>query len=234
MVAGKATVFVFPDLNTGNNTYKAVQRSANAVAVGPVMQGLRRPVNDLSRGATVKDIVNTVAITAIQARSMKMLVLNCGSSSVKYRLFDGSSTLAKGLIERIGEEGGEAGDHEAALQQVMAAVDLEGLGAVGHRVVHGGERFARATVVDDEVVAAIEELVPLAPLHNPAALSGIAVARKLLPEVPQVAVFDTAFHQTIPPEGVAYAIDAALAQRWRHPAVRVPRDVARVRGAADG
>ena len=66
-VAGKATVFVFPDLNTGNNTYKAVQRSANAVAVGPVMQGLRRPVNDLSRGATVKDIVNTVAITAIQA-----------------------------------------------------------------------------------------------------------------------------------------------------------------------
>ena len=68
-VAGKATVFVFPDLNTGNNTYKAVQRSANAVAVGPVMQGLRRPVNDLSRGATVKDIVNTVAITAIQAAS---------------------------------------------------------------------------------------------------------------------------------------------------------------------
>jgi len=68
-VAGKATVFVFPDLNTGNNTYKAVQRSANAVAVGPVMQGLRRPVNDLSRGATVKDIVNTVAITAIQARA---------------------------------------------------------------------------------------------------------------------------------------------------------------------
>ena len=145
---------------------------------------------------------------------MKILVLNCGSSSVKFRLFDGLSTLAKGLIERIGEEGGEAGDHEAALQQVMAAVDLQGLGAVGHRVVHGGEQFARATVVDDQVVAAIEELVPLAPLHNPAALSGIAVARKLLPEVPQVAVFDTAFHQSIPPEGVAYAIDASLAQRW--------------------
>jgi len=69
LVAGKATVFVFPDLSSGNNTYKAVQRSANAVAVGPVMQGLRRPVNDLSRGATVKDIVNTVAITAIQAGS---------------------------------------------------------------------------------------------------------------------------------------------------------------------
>ena len=69
-MAGKATVFVFPDLNTGNNTYKAVQRSANAVAVGPVMQGLRKPVNDLSRGATVKDIVNTVAITAIQAAQL--------------------------------------------------------------------------------------------------------------------------------------------------------------------
>ena len=146
---------------------------------------------------------------------MKILVLNTGSSSVKYRLFDGTRTLAKGLIERIGETGGEAGDHEAALQQVMAAVDLDGLGAVGHRVVHGGSEFSRATVIDDEVFAVIERLVPLAPLHNPAALSGIAVARKLLPDVPQVAVFDTAFHQTIPPDGVAYAIDASLAERWQ-------------------
>ena len=146
---------------------------------------------------------------------MKILVLNSGSSSVKYRLFDGTETLAKGLIERIGESGGDAGDHEAALQQVMAAVDLDGLGAVGHRVVHGGSEFGRATVIDDELFAVIEGLVPLAPLHNPAALSGIAVARKLLPDVPQVAVFDTAFHQTIPPDGVAYAIDASLAERWQ-------------------
>ena len=146
---------------------------------------------------------------------MKILVLNSGSSSVKYRLFDGTETLAKGLIERIGESGGDAGDHEAALQQVMGSVDLKGLGAVGHRVVHGGSEFGQATVVDDEVYATIERLVPLAPLHNPAALSGIAVARKLLPDVPQVAVFDTAFHQTIPPEGVAYAIDASLASRWQ-------------------
>ena len=146
---------------------------------------------------------------------MKILVLNSGSSSVKYRLFDGTSTVAKGLIERIGESGGDAEDHEAALQQVMAAVDLDGLGAVGHRAVHGGTEFGKATVIDDEVFAVIEQLVPLAPLHNPAALSGIAVARKLLPDVPQVAVFDTAFHQSIAPEGVAYALDASLAERWQ-------------------
>jgi acetate kinase len=146
---------------------------------------------------------------------MKILVLNTGSSSVKYRLFDGRETLAKGLVERIGESGGDASDHEAALQRVMGELDLTGLGAVGHRVVHGGSEFGDATVIDDEVFAVIERLVPLAPLHNPAALSGIAVARKLLPEVPQVAVFDTAFHQTIPPEGATYAIDAALAERWQ-------------------
>ncbi|MEV4707342.1 acetate kinase [Actinoplanes sp. NPDC049316] len=210
---------------------------------------------------------------------MKILVLNCGSSSVKYRLFDdpsggsaadegsagtdggsatggpagtdggsasggpagtdggsasggpagtdggsasggsaasdGPRTLARGLIERIGEAGGDAADHTAALQRVMESVDLTGLGAVGHRVVHGGPLFSAATVIDDELVEAVESLVPLAPLHNPAALSGIAVARKLMPDVPQVAVFDTAFHQTIPPAGVSYAIDAALADRWQ-------------------
>jgi acetate kinase len=146
---------------------------------------------------------------------MKILVLNSGSSSLKYTLFDRGESVAKGLVERIGEPGGEAADHSAALQRVMGDVDLAGLDAVGHRVVHGGELFSAATVVDDEVVAAVDSLVPLAPLHNPAALSGIAVARKLLPDVPQVAVFDTAFHQTIPAEGTAYAIDAGLAARWK-------------------
>ncbi len=145
----------------------------------------------------------------------RVLVLNCGSSSVKYRLFDGVSTIAKGLVERIGESDGEAADHRAALQGIMDEVDLTGLAAVGHRVVHGGAEFTRPTVVDDEVVARVEALVPLAPLHNPAALSGIAVARKLLPDVPQVAVFDTAFHATIPPEGVTWAIDRSLAERWQ-------------------
>jgi acetate kinase len=144
----------------------------------------------------------------------RVLVLNCGSSSVKYRLFDGSSTVTKGLIERVGEAGGDAPDHGAALRRIMDEVDLGGLLAVGHRVVHGGTAFDQPTIVDDEVVATIERLVPLAPLHNPAALTGIAVARKLLPEVPQVAVFDTAFHATIPAAGITYAIDAGLAQRW--------------------
>ena len=144
----------------------------------------------------------------------RILVLNTGSSSVKYRLFAGADTVTKGLVEQIGEPGGGASDHAAALRQIMDKLDLTGLAAVGHRVVHGGAEFDRPTLIDDDVVAAIERLVPLAPLHNPAALTGIAVARKLLPEVPQVAVFDTAFHSTIPPEGITYAIDAGLAQRW--------------------
>jgi acetate kinase len=146
---------------------------------------------------------------------MKVLVLNTGSSSVKYRLFDGAATVAKGLIERIGETDGDAADHGAALRTVMDSVDLDGLAAVGHRVVHGGSEFSAATVIDDDVVATVERLVPLAPLHNPPALAGIAVARELLPDTPQVAVFDTAFHATIPPEGTAWAIDAGLAERWQ-------------------
>jgi acetate kinase len=145
----------------------------------------------------------------------RVLVLNSGSSSVKYRLFDGPDTVAKGLIERIGEPGGDASDHGAAMRALMDQTDLRGLSAVGHRVVHGGSAFTGPTILDDDVVATIESLVPLAPLHNPGALTGIAVARKLLPAVPQVAVFDTAFHATIPPAGRAWAIDAALADRWQ-------------------
>jgi acetate kinase len=145
----------------------------------------------------------------------RVLVLNSGSSSVKYRLFDGSSTVAKGLIERIGESGGDAPDHQAALQQILESTSLDDLAAVGHRVVHGGPYFHQPTVIDDSVTSKIESLVPLAPLHNPAALSGIAVARKLLPSVPQVAVFDTAFHATIPPAGITWAIDTDLAARWQ-------------------
>ncbi|GIF10702.1 acetate/propionate family kinase [Actinoplanes teichomyceticus] len=144
----------------------------------------------------------------------RVLVLNCGSSSVRYRLFDGAEVLAKGLIQRIGEAGGDAADHREALQELMDRLDLSGLAAVGHRVVHGGERFTTSTVINDEVVAAIEELIPLAPLHNPGALTGIRVARKLLPDVPQVAVFDTAFHSTIPPEGVLWAVDRELTRRF--------------------
>lgn len=145
----------------------------------------------------------------------RVLVLNSGSSSVKYRLFDDTRTVAKGLIAKIGEDGGDVADHHAALQQIMDSLDLTGLAAVGHRMVHGGAAFTSATVIDEAVVADIEAMVPLAPLHNPAGLAGIAVARKLLPDIPQVAVFDTAFHATIPPEGVTWAIDAELAARWQ-------------------
>ncbi|GAB3980783.1 acetate kinase [Plantactinospora veratri] len=140
-------------------------------------------------------------------------MVNCGSSSLKYRLFDGSRDLGRGLVERIGEPDGGAPDHSTALRDVLAGLDLANLDVVGHRVVHGGTEFTGPTVVDDAVVAAIERLVPLAPLHNPANLTGIAVARQLLPEVPQVAVFDTAFHTTMPAEAATYALDTDLARR---------------------
>jgi acetate kinase len=140
----------------------------------------------------------------------RVLVLNCGSSTVKYRLFDGSDTVAKGLIERLSSPD----DFDGAMRRIMAETDLSGIAAVGHRVVHGGASFDQPTILDDDVVATIERLVPLAPLHNPPALNGIAVTRRLLPHVPQVAVFDTAFHATIPPDGRTFAMDAALAERW--------------------
>lgn len=144
----------------------------------------------------------------------RVLVLNCGSSSVKYRLFDGARTLARGLVENIGEPGSPVADHRAALARVADEVDVTGLAAVGHRVVHGGTRFSAPTLIDDQVVAAVEELVPLAPLHNPANLAGISVARALLPGVPQVAIFDTAFHRTLPPAAATYAIDVEVARRY--------------------
>jgi len=142
----------------------------------------------------------------------RVLVLNCGSSSVKYRLYDRDSVVDGGLIERVGEEGRGPRDHEAALHDLMGRLDLGELTAVGHRVVHGGLRFTAPTVIDDDVVAAIQDLVPLAPLHNPANLTGIAVARMLLPDTPQVAVFDTAFHRTLPPSAATYAIDRGVTQ----------------------
>jgi acetate kinase len=140
---------------------------------------------------------------------MRVLVLNCGSSSVKYRLFDGSSTLAKGIVELQAS----SPDHEAALREILSTVDISGLAAVGHRVVHGGSRFAEPVIVDDEVIDAIRDLIPLAPLHNPANLAGIEVARRLLPDAVSVAIFDTAFHQTMPPSSSTYALDSSTAGR---------------------
>ncbi|GAA1841415.1 acetate kinase [Asanoa iriomotensis] len=154
----------------------------------------------------------------------RVLVLNCGSSSVKYRLLDVPSgrvdevepaVVASGTVERIGEDApGAPRDHAEALATVMAGLPLDGLTAVGHRVVHGGLTFTAPAIVDDTVIAAIRELVPLAPLHNPANLAGIEVARALLPGVPQVAVFDTAFHRTLSPAASTYAIDAETATRY--------------------
>ncbi|MFP5345976.1 MAG: acetate/propionate family kinase, partial [Actinomycetes bacterium] len=162
--------------------------------------------------------------------SRHVLVLNAGSSSLKYRLVDVDSggAPASGLVERIGEETsslrhtgprGETrvtermADHEKALRAVLELFASHGpdltsadVVAVGHRVVHGGERFADPVLIDDAVVATIEELVPLAPLHNPANLEGIRVARRVFPDLPQVAVFDTAFHQTLPPVAYTYAV----------------------------
>ncbi|HEX6683910.1 MAG TPA: acetate kinase, partial [Candidatus Limnocylindrales bacterium] len=103
-------------------------------------------------------------------------------------------------------------DHGAALTDILSNVDASRLDAVGHRMVHGGLRFTEPTLLDDEAVEAITELIPLAPLHNPSNLAGVRQARRLLPEVPQVAVFDTAFHRTIPPANATYAIDAKLAE----------------------
>jgi acetate kinase len=146
-----------------------------------------------------------------------ILVLNCGSSSLKYRLVDPRSEHSgqTGRVERIGEAGGGPPDHAAALAAVAAELDLprRQIEAVGHRVVHGGTRFRAPTVIDDEVLAAIRDLTPLAPLHNPANLTGIEVARRLVPGVPHVAVFDTAFHATIPAAATTYALDAELAGR---------------------
>ena len=163
---------------------------------------------------------------------MKVLVVNCGSSSLKYQLIDSETeqALAVGLCERIGIDGRlkhtpAGGDkvvlenalpnHEVAIKNVLAALtnptygvikDLSEIGAVGHRVVHGGEKFTKSVLIDDAVIAGIKECCDLAPLHNPANLIGIDACMKLMPGVPEVAVFDTAFHQTMPKEAYLYAV----------------------------
>ncbi|MEU8155783.1 acetate kinase [Micromonospora sp. NPDC048986] len=144
----------------------------------------------------------------------RVLVLNCGSSSVKWRHYDGDRVLDQGTVERVGEPGGGPADHTEAVRQILDGLDLTGLAAVGHRVVHGGRTFSAPVLVDDAVLAAIKDLVPLAPLHNPANLAGIEVARAALPDVPQVAVFDTAFHHTLPEAAATYAIDRDAAERY--------------------
>lgn len=159
------------------------------------------------------------------------MVVNAGSSSLKYALFeyDDSSgadqtdpsprRLTSGLVERIGDSGGPP-DHATAVDAMHADLErggysLDDLAAVGHRVVHGADRFTSATVIDGEVEAAIDELSVLAPLHNPVNLRVIRLLRSAYPHIPHVAVFDTAFHATIPPEAATYAVPRDLAERHR-------------------
>ncbi|MBQ8151594.1 MAG: acetate kinase [Firmicutes bacterium] len=164
---------------------------------------------------------------------MKVLVINCGSSSLKYQILDmtNESLLCKGLVERIGIEGAVINhekigdekvvketpmkDHKDAISNVIEALldpehgvisSMDEIGAVGHRVAHGGEKYAQSVLIDDKVLENIEECIELAPLHNPANLLGITACQELMPGTPMVAVFDTAFHQTMPPESFIYAI----------------------------
>lgn len=173
---------------------------------------------------------------------MNILVINCGSSSLKYQLIDmeKEEVLAKGLVERIGIEGSrikhevkdkekkvievELPDHKSALDLVIKSIvdpeigaikSVKEIGAVGHRVVHGGEDFSESVLIDDEVMKVIEKNVELAPLHNPPNIIGINACKELMPEVPQVAAFDTAFHHTIPPVNYIYAIPYEYYEKYR-------------------
>jgi acetate kinase len=154
-----------------------------------------------------------------------VLVVNSGSSSLKYQLVDvdASARATGGIVERIGEAGSGVPDHAGAVDRMVEALAAAGhdpreeegaVTAIGHRVVHGGERFIEPTLIDDGVVAAIRELVPLAPLHNPGNLAGIEALRRLQPDVPHVAVFDTAFHRTLPAHAATYAVPLTLARKY--------------------
>ena len=164
---------------------------------------------------------------------MKILVINCGSSSLKYQILDmtNETLLCKGLVEKIGIDGSvithekigmdkfkletPMANHEDAIAQVLAAIqdpehgvvkDMSEIGAVGHRVVHGGEKYADSVLITEKVMKDIEECCEIAPLHNPPNIAGINACKALMPDTPMVAVFDTAFHQTMPPESYLYAI----------------------------
>jgi acetate kinase len=178
---------------------------------------------------------------------MKILVLNCGSSSLKFQLIETDEemaregrdrTLAKGLVEDVGgtavlhyevegkkptRDAAGVFQHKTAVERALAVLTdpetgvlphKDEIGAVGHRVVHGGERFHASVLIDEDVIDGIEECIALAPLHNPANLQGYHAARALLPDAPQVAVFDTSFHQTMPPEAYLYALPYADYQRY--------------------
>ena len=173
---------------------------------------------------------------------MNILVINCGSSSLKYQLIDmnGEKVLAKGLVERIGIDGSKIKhdttgkerviieesmeNHKKALELVLQAIvdekygaikSMDEIGAVGHRVVHGGEDFASSVIIDDAVMDALERNIELAPLHNPPNIMGIEACKELMPNTPMVAVFDTAFHQTIPAENFIYPLPFKYYEKYK-------------------
>jgi acetate kinase len=172
---------------------------------------------------------------------MKVLVINCGSSSLKYQLIDSETekAMAVGICERIGIDGKQnhtpAGgekvviekdmpDHEVAIRMVLDALvneeygvikDLKEIDAVGHRVVHGGDKFTKSVVIDEEVIAGVEECNPLAPLHNPANIIGIRACQTIMPGVPNIAVFDTAFHQTMEPVAYMYGLPYEYYEKYK-------------------
>ncbi len=172
---------------------------------------------------------------------LKILVINAGSSSLKYQLIDmeNESVIAKGLVERIGIEGSKLThkydgkefvqeqpmkDHAEAMKLVLAALtdkehgvisSIDEIGAVGHRVLHGGMEFTASCIIDDKCIAAIEKCIPLGPLHNPANLMGIRACQAVMPGTPQVAVFDTAFHQTMEPKAYMYGVPYEYYEKYQ-------------------
>ena len=189
----------------------------------------------------VSGLLTVFGIYCRQNMKMNVLVINCGSSSLKYQLInsDSEAVLAKGLCERIGIDGrlvyqktgcdkeiteAPMPTHKEAIQMVLDALtndktgaigSLKEVNAVGHRVVHGGEKFAKSVVITDEVIAAVEECNDLAPLHNPANLIGVEACEKLMPGTPMVAVFDTAFHQTMPEKAYMYGLPYEYYEKYK-------------------
>lgn len=146
---------------------------------------------------------------------MKIAVINSGSSSLKFKLFDMDTkeVLFSKLIEHIGEKNSAIKTHHDALESID--MDMSSLDAIGHRVVHGGEYFSKPTLMDDDSIEMIRGLIPLAPLHNPANLEGILVAKQYAPNVPQIAVFDTSFHSTLPRESYLYALPYEIYEKHK-------------------